>query len=513
MRGAFVTRGVLLSCFFLLSGAGMLRAQFGLGGAEWVTNGSDAQRSFSIPTDPAISVDRLRTPGFQLLWKTKLSNDAAPMNSLTPAILMDRYIGYRGFRSFAFVGSSNTVYAIDSDLNRMEWKTKLPIPAPVTGTLTCPGGLSSPIARATTANYPVPGTFGGLGTRGGPAVSGVGEPNLGAVTIPAALAASAAAAAVPGGGLPRLRLPVLIYVLAGDGMLHTLYISNGEEAADPIKFLPPNANAQGLVIIDGVAYAASHTCKGAPAGVWALDIASKQVAAWKPPNVDNSGDVAGSAGPAFGPDGTVYVATTAGALVALDPKTLAIKDTYESGQEFTSSPMVFQYKARNLIAAATREGSIHVLDAAALGTPLFKTPANSANFAPGALASWQSPDGVRWLVAASGGAANGAVSAWRVVERNGDIILEPGWRSRDLMSPLTPIIMNGVVFAVSSGEGRPADKAVLYALDGATGKVLWDSGKSITSFVHGGGLSGGAGQLYLETYDQTLYAFGFPVEH
>jgi outer membrane protein assembly factor BamB len=506
MRGALVTRRLLLSCFFLLSGAGMLRAQLGFQGAEWVTNGSDAQRSFSIPTDPAISVDRLRTPGFQLLWKTKLSNDASQVNSLTPAILMDRYIGYRGFRSFAFVaGSSNTVYAIDSDLNRIEWKTKLPIPAPAIGTLTCPGGLTSQIARSTTANYPVPGTFGGLGTRRGPAESGVGLSNQGAVTIPAALAASAAAAAAPGGGPARLRLPVLIYVLAGDGMLHTLYISNGAEAEPPTNFLPPNASAQGLVVIDGVAYAASHSCNGAPAGVWALDIASKQVAAWKP----SSGDIAGSAGPAFGPDGSVYATTTAGALVALDPKTLAVKDTYESGLELSSSPVVFQYKQHNLIAAATRDGRIQVLDAASLATPLFKTPADSRNFAPAALASWQSPDGVRWLLAAS----QGAVTAWKIVERDGAITLEPGWRSRDLVSPLIPIIMNGVVFAVSSGEGSPAQNAVLYALDGATGKALWDSGKSITSFVHSGGLSGGAGQLYLQTSDQTVYAFGFPVEH
>ena len=282
---------LVLSCFFLLGGAGLLRAQFGLAGAEWVTNGSDAQRSFSIPADPAISVDSLRTPGFQLLWKTRLSpilsNDAAPVNSLTPAILMDRYIGYRGFRSFAFVaGSSNTVYAVDSDLNRIEWKTKLPVPARAAGSPNCPGGLTSPMARATSAEYPSAPSFGGLGARGGPAQSGVGEPNQGAVTIPAALAAAA------GPARPRLRLPVLIYVLAGDGMLHTLYISNGVEAEAPIPFLPPDANAQGLVIIDGVAYAASHGCNGAPAGVWGLDIASKQVSGWKPSN----GDIAGSAG-------------------------------------------------------------------------------------------------------------------------------------------------------------------------------------------------------------------------
>ena len=422
---------------------------------------------------------------------------------------MDRYIGYRGFRSFAFVaGSSNTVYAIDSDLNRIEWKTKLPIPAPATGSLTCPGGLTSPIARATTANYPVPGTFGGLGARGGPAASGVGEPSQGAVTIPAALAASAAAAAAPGGGPPRLRLPVLIYVLAAMGCCTPCTFPMARRRGPIGSFLPPNANAQGLVVIDGVAYAASHSCNGAPAGVWALDIASKQVAVWKPP----SGDIAGPQVPRLDPIGHVYATTTAGALVALDPKTLAVKDTYESGQEFTSSPMVFQYKQRNLIAAATGDGTYSCARCRVARHASIQNPANSANFSHGALASWQSPDGVRWLLAASGGAA-GAVTAWKIVERDELIALEPGWRSRDLMSPLTPIIMNGVVFAVSSGEDRPPTNAVLYALDGATGKVLWDSGKSITSFVDSGGLSGGAGQLYLETEDQTLYAFGFPIEH
>jgi hypothetical protein len=43
--------------------------------------------------------------------------------------------------------------------------------------------------------------------------------------------------------------------------------------------------------------------------------------------------------------------------------------------------------------------------------------------------------------------------------------------------------------------------------------VIWDSGTTITSFVHSGGLSGQAGQVYLETFDETLYAFGFPMEH
>ena len=83
-------------------------------------------------------------------------------------------------------------------------------------------------------------------------------------------------------------------------------------------------------------------------------------------------------------------------------------------------------------------------------------------------------------------------------------------------------IVNGVVFALSSGEFRSSDalatakrssKAVLYALDSATGKELWNSGDAITSFVHSGGLAAGGGRVYVGGHDGTQYAFGFPMEH
>ena len=82
------------------------------------------------------------------------------------------------------------------------------------------------------------------------------------------------------------------------------------------------------------------------------------------------------------------------------------------------------------------------------------------------------------------------------------------------------------MFAVSSGEFLSNDSkltadqrakrsvpAVVYAMEGSTGKVLWNSGKTITSFVHGGGISGGGSQVYLGTHDGMFYAFGFPIEH
>jgi len=84
------------------------------------------------------------------------------------------------------------------------------------------------------------------------------------------------------------------------------------------------------------------------------------------------------------------------------------------------------------------------------------------------------------------------------------------------------MIVNGVMWVVSSGEvaGKTAaatlaqsKAAVLYALDAASGKELWNSGKTMTSFTHSGGLSAGAGQLYVQTHDGVLYAFGVPIEH
>jgi outer membrane protein assembly factor BamB len=530
---------VTLSSVYMLAWIGVADAQFGRGSAEWMTVGGDAQRSFWIPSDPKISKAGLETPGFRFLWKVKFNNDPVQLNSLTPAVLMDRYIGYRGFRSLALLGgSSNAIYAVDTDLSRIEWQSRLPLPAPPAGSPGCPGGLTANIARATSAAYPPSGTGGGGGGRGGPASSAVGEPGEGAVTIAAALAAAASRAPAPNRG-PNIRPPGLIYAVSGDGMLRSIYLSNGAEPQTAVKFLPPDSNAHGLIVLNGIAYAATGNCNGAASGVWALDLDSKQISNWRQSN----GAIAGSAGPAFGPDGTVYATTTSGQLVALEPKTLKVKETNSTdGRGFASSPVVFPFKGKNLVAAATKDGRILLFDGAALGSkPVFETPAYSGTaFDSGALATWQAIDGVRWLLvpsvgapapgsgfsAGNGAVTHGAIVAWKVADSNGAISIEPGWVSRDLVSPVTPMILNGVVFALSSGEFRSDDRAlslsqrvqrsspaVLYALDGATGQVLWDSGTTITSFVHSGGLSGGASELYVETFDETLYAFGFPIEH
>lgn len=529
-------------CAFVWSGAA--RAQ-GRGSADWMTSNADAQRSSWVRTDAKISPETMRKPGFQFLWKLKLGNDPQP-GALMPPALLDLLIGYRGFRTLAFVGSSSDkIFVIDTDLGRMEWEKPLASGAPrPAASPACPGGMTANVTRPTTATLPSSSLGGGgfFGGRRSPARSAVGEPGQGAVTLaqvapnptppPPRAPARGATAAPPAPVIPSIfgGGPFLVYALSSDGRLHTMHLSNGADAEPPVKFLPPQANARGLIVIDKVAYVVTgEGCGGAPDGVWALDLVSKRVATWK-------ANVSGAAGPAFGPDGTLYVGTGAGgqspsSLVALEPKTLKVKGKYTAGKEgFTSSPVVFEHRGKILIAATTGDGRVHLLDSASLGgadsrTPLFKSPAyaKAAGAAPGALASWQGGDGTRWLLApvvgppaagagfaaAGGEVTHGAVVAWKVVEQNGAPALEPGWVSRDLVSPLPPTIVNGVVFAAAGGESS----AVLYALDGATGKELWNSGTTITSFVRGGALSGGGGQFYLGAHDGTFYAFGFPMEH
>jgi outer membrane protein assembly factor BamB len=329
-----------------------------------------------------------------------------------------------------------------------------------------------------------------------------------------------------------------VYALAGDGMLHQLSVQTGKDVVMmPLKLLPPNANASSLLLVDNVLYTTTaNECGGTPNGVWAVDLSSpdKTIASWK----TNGPNIAGSAGLTAGTDGTIYLATADGSsssssyansVVALDPNSLKLRDYFTQPQaNFSASPLVFQHRGKDLIAIAGRDGRVYILNSTSLGgtdhqTPLSATTltTNSVDFAPAALATWQDGDGTRWILLPT----SSTIVAFKLVEQNGIPTLQQDWISREMVSPLPPIVINGVVFAVSSGEYRSTSPqmtaaqraqrskpAVLYALDGSTGKELWNSGTTITSFVHSGGLSGGLGQVYVGTYDSTLYAFGFSIE-
>jgi outer membrane protein assembly factor BamB len=253
----------------------------------------------------------------------------------------------------------------------------------------------------------------------------------------------------------------------------------------------------------------SGGCGGAPNAVWALDLTAERPApvTWK----TGGPDLVGTSGVALGSDGTLYAALP-DAVVALDRITLAVKHRFTAeGAGLNTSPTVVRHKGRDLVVVSSRNGRLYLLDGASLGGTDDRTPLDvvEAGRSPGAgLATWD--DGTtRWVLAPTSGAGTdgpGAIVAFKVVDRAAGFALEKAWQSRELVSPLAPIVVNGVVFAASSSP------AVLYALDGATGRELWSSGSIVTSPARAG-LSAGGGQVYLVTQDNTLYAFGIPLEH
>jgi len=479
----------------------------GRGGGAWTTVGGDAQRTSFVRADPKISLAAMQSPGFQFLWKRKLDNDR-----LTQPLLLPNIIAYKGFKALAFVGSaSGQVYSIDYDLNRMFWQQKLATSAPKAAA--CSSGLPV-LTKSTPLTPPVGRGGGGGGGRG----RGATGPQI----------------ANGRGGNDN------VFAISTGGMVHVMNPQIGTDQVPPVKLLPPNANVAGSILVDTTLYAATTgNCSGVANGVWSVDLASEAKVVQ---SYDTKGaTIAGTVPPAFGTDGTLYIATGAGksevanAVVSLDQKTLTQKDWFATTTPFTSNPVVFQYKNKDLIVAANKDGRLYVLDSASLGgtdhkTPLHKSSQVSAALEdPSGLASWLDSAGTRWIVASVGGPlqaetkvamANGTVTAgtlvaFTVVDQNDAPTLQPQWTSRDLASPVTPVVVNGVVFALASGEAKGrgrASNAVLYALDAATGKELWTSGTTITSPVRGVGPSAGDSQVYVAASDGTLYVFGMPME-
>lgn len=313
--------------------------------------------------------------------------------------------------------------------------------------------------------------------------------------------------------------------MTSDGVLHVLGLASGKDLQKPALFLPPNARWSDPIAVGETMYAAtSQNCGGAPNGIWAVDLAgeNKPVTSW----TTLGGGIVGSL--AFATDGSLIAAIGAGpvtpggyanAIVALDPKTLHVKDWFTSPTvELASAPLIFKNGDKDIVAVATQDGRVLLLDTASLGGSDHKTPlyasraftATPATFAPEAMAMWQDTGGTQWLLLPVTGPTSGTIVALKVVDNNGAPTLEQGWVSRDLISPMTPLIVNGVVFAVS--RGKPATAAVLYAMNGVDGTELWNSGKAITSYQPGRSFWSANGQVYVGTFDGTVYAFGFAME-
>ena len=580
-------RPSLVAIVAIALAASVVFTQPGRGGSQWLTPLADAQRTSWIRADDKISLANMSKPGFELQWKSKLDNQPRGLNGLGQGVSA---AGVTLFVPMTIVtGSSNNVYAIDNDTGYVVWQRHFDAAMPAM-TPQCPGGITAgatrivrldPSATAGSAGLsfgrgavgyrsllgepgegvPLEGRAAGPGRAGGDAGGGArgagaapGAARGGGPPAPAGGRGGQQADRIPGappveqaGAFGMLFRPSgVAYVISSDGMLHVVGLPSGKDIQRPAAFLPANARWSAPVAVNTTLYVAtSGDCGGAPSGVWAIDLDSdaKPAVSWK----TNGGPVVGAV--AFTSDNTLIASIGAGrttgdgkanAIVALDPKTLTVKDWFtQPAAEFVTGPTIIEHNGKQIVAAATKDGRVVLLDAASLGGPNHSTPlatakpifANGASVSAGALAAWQQstsatvPAATTWILApVSGGLAagvsptNGAVSGGAVVamklsDTSGTLSLEPVWVSHNLSAAATPLIVNGVVFtlatgapASATGQGTPA---VLHAYEGATGKRLWNSGTAMTAFASPGSLWSNGGQVYVGTHDGTLYAFGF----
>ena len=558
-----------------LIASGVTFAQVGRGWSDWPTPYADAQRTSWLRTDPNISVESMSKPGFDLQWTSKLDNQSRGLAGLTQGVTAS---GVTLFVPTSLVaGSSNKLYMLDNDIGHVVWSRTFEgtLPAATAG---CSGGITAAPTRIVSgAAAPTPPAGAADGARRPRQSAGLsqcawrawpGYSRRGSRRRARSCGRSArrrqggsarsahrvaprahripGAPNVGGGGLGRAMVG---YAVAGDGQLHVVGLQSGKDLQKPAPFLPANSQWSNPVAVGTMMYAAtSGNCAGAPNGVYAIDLdaADKPVVSYR----TNGGSVVGSV--AFSSDGNTLLAAIgpgsvtgdgkANAIVALDPRTLQLKDWFtQPTAEFVTGPTVFRHGTKDVVAAATKDGRVILLDSASLGGANHATPllvsrplfASGGSISAEALSTWaraaaatatSAGSEARWILvpvsgrpsgarATNGAIRNGAVVALRVAEAKGVLSLEPEWTSNDLTTPATPIIVNGVVFALSTGRpaaaGGTGSPAVLYAYDGVSGKALWNSGKSMTTFASPGSYWSALSQVYVGTNDGTVYAFGF----
>lgn len=516
--------------------------------ADWPSTGGGPSRDGWAKSETALSPQSAKD--IKLIYVHKFDNTAKGENALGTPLVLSRIVTWKGFKALLYVGSSNdTVYAIDSELGREFSRSPLGSKEKVAAsasTLACPGGL--------TADITLPGRInaGGRGRAGGGAARGGSGPARGGGG---------------GGGGRRVRPrgpQPSVYALGSDGWLRWVREQDGDTAVEPAaKFVPANSNVSGLAVDNSVVYAATQNDCGGPNALYAMDIAVPAEGADTPPKTvkslpTNGTGFAGTGGIAVGNDGTLFgqVADGSGSVagkysdtvLAIDGKTLAVKDYFtpngtrpaaaKDAAVAGATPAVFEWNGAEVVIAGGRDGRIYLLGAKSLGGSDHHTPLAQSAVIAAADASgngiWNSfataeANGTRWIFAsingpaagvpASNGAApNGSIVAFKVADQGGKPSLTPVWTSRDLISPAAPVFANGLVYALSTGKSskpvktvaeheKLAKPAVIYVLDAATGRDLWNSGTKAATYATSG-IAVADGQFYFSTHDNNVYAYG-----
>ncbi len=487
--------------------------------ADWRSFGHDPQRTSWNPQETDINATN--AAAMTLLWKTHVDNQPRELNSLTAAVAVEWVVTDQGMKEIVIVGgSSDNLFAMDAGTGKLLWKKAFTIEGKSHQDpfWLCPNALNAtPLIR-------------------------------------------------------KEGLRASVYAISSDGKLHVLNVTNGEDRAAPIQFVPPFSKNWSLNLAGNVLYTnVSQGCNGARSGVYAMDLNTHQISFFQ--SAKGGAGIWGRAGVAVSDGGMVFAGTGDGTydaakgnfpdtILQLSAKDLKLVDyftpvnhNYLTRKDLdmgSLSPTIFAWKGHEVVAAGGKEGVVYLLDAKQVGggdhkTPLYRSPlfANEdADFAGrgfwGALATAEDDKGGRWLYVpasgvpaggvkfpiANGDAPNGSIMAFRIEGEAGKPTVQPAWISRDMNLPEPPIVAGGLVFAISNGEfarqskgdgalfssaeraAKHVGNTVLYAYDATTGKQLYSSGDTMPSWTHFSGISIASGRVYVTTFDSTVYAFG-----
>ena len=517
---------------------------------DWLTWGYDQERTGWNKGETTLSKDNVSR--LELKWSTPLSTPPREivLSTLTAPLVVDGVNTAQGRKTLVFLaGSDDTVFALDADTGKVLWQKGFPnkLTAPQMATWLC-----SNTQNAT------------------PVID---------------------------------KQKGIIYLNTSDGKLRGLSLSDGEDRIPPTDFVTPFARNWSLNLIDDVIYSPSaRGCGGTMANISAMDVSDPAHLRFSRFYLSGGrpGGPWGRGGVVRGPKG-IYTQTADGVadpasgvygetVMALAPKELRILDSFTpSNWKYLNSrdldlgaagPVVFPFKNRTLVASAAKEGVVYLLDANALGgglqehsTPLYQS-ARLGNDEVllggrgvwGAMATYQDPQGERFLYVPMWGppskdgpqfkyhyddAPHGSVMGFRISAEGDKPSMIPEWISRDMQVPDPPVVANGVVYAIQTGEqtiqnptrgdvtglpptaapagGRgptnaaaaaaaaaqsakfratPVSNLVLCAFDAETGKQLYSSEKLITNWVHFSEPVVAMGKVFVVSWDAHVYAFG-----
>jgi outer membrane protein assembly factor BamB len=513
---------------------------------DWTTWGYDQQRTGWNRGETSLNPHNVS--GLRLLWNTQLTTPpkAIVLSTLTAPLVVEGVSTTRGAKNLVFLlGADDTVFALDADTGKVFWQKTFANPA-------MPIWAATWLCSNTVNDTPV-----------------IDKQNNIIFLI------------TSDGKLRGLNLSDGADRMAPVNMIETFARAWSLNLIDNIVYTTSGRGCGQLPPVAGVKPA---VVPGTVSAMDVSDLAHPQLTRFYTSGTKYSGPW-GRGGVTKGPDGSVITQTADGmydpaagdfgeTVLKLAPKATRLLDSftpanwqYLNTQDLdlgSASADVFPFQNRTLIAVAGKEGVLYLLDAADLGgrpnhsTPLYKSPQlgndaaegrNPGEGVWGAITSYETADHKRFLYVpmwgppsknapqfkSNGGPApHGSIMAFQVVGEGDKISLAPAWISRDMAVPDTPVVANGVLYAIQTGEqtiqspadvhgtqdeinhnplsakyrSTPINNLILFAFDAETGKQLYSSEKIITDWVHFSEPVVALGKVFVVTHDAHVYAFG-----